>query len=75
MISGHTHGGQVRRPFLGAPILPVKNKAYSSGLIVTDHSRVFISRGIGWAIAPVRLNCPPEIAVLVLEPAPATVRM
>ena len=75
MISGHTHGGQVRLPFLDAPILPVKNKAYSSGLIVTDHSRVFISRGIGWAIAPVRLNCPPEIAILVLEPAPATVRM
>jgi predicted MPP superfamily phosphohydrolase len=67
-ISGHTHGGQVRLPILGTPLLPVKNKAYSSGLVVTDHSRVFISRGIGWALLPVRLGCPPEIAVLELEP-------
>ena len=69
MLCGHTHGGQVALPLLGAPILPVKNKDYSSGL---KHSPsgcpVFISRGIGWAIAPVRFNCAPEIAVLELVP-------
>lgn len=66
-LSGHTHGGQVRLPFVGTPILPVRNKNYSSGL---KYSRrgvpVFISRGIGWAHYPVRFNCPPEIAVLEL---------
>ena len=66
VLSGHTHGGQVVLPFVGPPILPVKNKLYSSGLITTSKAPVFISRGIGWAIYPVRFNCFPEIAVLEL---------
>jgi predicted MPP superfamily phosphohydrolase len=66
VLSGHTHGGQVVIPFLGAPKLPVKNKAYSSGLISTPKTPLFISRGIGWAIVPVRFNCYPEIAILEL---------
>jgi predicted MPP superfamily phosphohydrolase len=66
VISGHTHGGQVVVPFVGPPMLPVRNKAYSSGLINTPKTRLFISRGIGWSIYPVRLNCYPEIAVLKL---------
>jgi len=67
VMSGHTHGGQVVVPFLGAPVLPVRNKRYSSGLVTTPGTRVFISRGIGWALLPVRFNCPPEIAVLQLR--------
>ena len=68
VLSGHTHGGQVVLPFIGAPVLPVKNKKYASGLVDTEmkNTRMFISRGIGWAIYPVRLNCFPEIAVLEL---------
>lgn len=67
MISGHTHGGQVDIPFIGPPILPVQNKTYSSGLKTSPRgTRVFISKGIGWAIYPVRFNCVPEIAVLEL---------
>ena len=67
MISGHTHGGQVVLPFIGAPILPVANKTYSSGLKQSPKGQnVFISKGLGWAIAPVRFNCFPEIAVLEL---------
>jgi predicted MPP superfamily phosphohydrolase len=70
MISGHTHGGQVRIPFIGAPILPVRNKNYSSGLKSSPRGlSVFISRGIGWAILPIRFNCLPELAVLELVPA------
>lgn len=69
MLSGHTHGGQVNVPFVGTPILPVKNKNYSSGLKRSLRGEnVFISRGIGWAMYPVRFNCPPEIAVLELVP-------
>jgi predicted MPP superfamily phosphohydrolase len=68
-ICGHTHGGQVRLPFLGALRLPVRNPAYSSGLCRSPRGvRVFISRGLGWAIYPVRFNCRPEIAVLELVP-------
>ncbi|NQU39869.1 MAG: hypothetical protein HQ523_07955 [Lentisphaerae bacterium] len=71
MLSGHTHGGQVRIPFIGPPVLPVRNKNYSSGLKSSLRgATVFISRGIGWAILPVRFNCFPEIAVLELIPCP-----
>jgi predicted MPP superfamily phosphohydrolase len=67
MMSGHTHGGQVNVPFYGPPILPVKNKSYSSGLVKTTKSQsLFISRGIGWSIYPVRFNCFPEIPILEL---------
>jgi len=66
VLSGHTHGGQVVIPFWGAPRLPVANKAYCSGLIETPQTQLFISRGIGWTILPVRFNCYPEIAVLEL---------
>jgi predicted MPP superfamily phosphohydrolase len=64
MISGHTHGGQVKIPFIGTPVLPVKNKAYSSGFVRSRKTAVFISRGIGWAGLPIRFNCFPEIAIL-----------
>jgi len=69
MISGHTHGGQVRIPFVGTPVLPVENKTYNNGLKTSPRGlNVFISRGIGWSILPVRFNCFPEIAVLELVP-------
>lgn len=63
ILSGHTHGGQVSIPFFGPPVLPVNNKRYSSGLIETEKGNLFISKGIGWAIYPIRFNCYPEIAV------------
>ena len=66
VISGHTHGGQVVVPFYGPPVLPVQNKKYTSGLVQTEKTAVFISRGLGWALYPVRFNCPPEIALLEL---------
>ena len=67
MLSGHTHGGQVQIPFIGAPALPVRNKNYSSGLKTSPRGcKVFISKGIGWAIYPVRFNCFPEIAEIEL---------
>jgi predicted MPP superfamily phosphohydrolase len=69
MISGHTHGGQVKIPFIGTPMLPVQNKAYSSGFIRSQKTGVFISRGIGWAALPIRFNCFPEIAILILSAA------
>jgi predicted MPP superfamily phosphohydrolase len=70
-VTGHTHGGQVRLPFLGAPVLPVRNKTYSSGLKTSPRGEpVFICRGIGWSILPVRFLCPPELAVLELVPGP-----
>lgn len=66
VLCGHTHGGQIVLPFVGPPVLPVENKRYRSGLIATEKAHLFISRGIGWALYPVRFNCPPEIALLEL---------
>ncbi|MEQ1637283.1 MAG: metallophosphoesterase [Methylococcales bacterium] len=66
VLSGHTHGGQVVVPFWGPIRLPVENPLYSSGLIATPKAPLFISKGIGWAILPIRFNCYPEIAVLEL---------
>lgn len=66
ILAGHTHGGQVRLPFLGAPMVPVNNKSYTSGIFSTKNGTLFISRGIGWAILPIRFNCTPEIAILEL---------
>jgi len=72
MLSGHTHGGQVSIPFIGPPVLPVQNKNYSSGMKRSPRGcKVFISKGIGWAIYPVRFNCFPEIVVLELSPEKA----
>jgi predicted MPP superfamily phosphohydrolase len=72
MVSGHTHGGQVDIPFVGTPVLPVQNKSYSHGIIASPRGfPVFISRGIGWAVYPIRFNCFPEIAVLELVPSEA----
>lgn len=67
ILSGHTHGGQVKPPFLPAPILPVKNKKYSSGKIKLDDGRtLYINRALGhlWQI---RFNVRPEITVFKLS--------
>lgn len=70
LLAGHTHGGQVELPFIGIPMLPVKNKDYSYGLKTSPKGfPVFISKGIGWGIFPGRLNCLPEIPILELVPA------
>ncbi len=66
VISGHTHGGQVRVPFIAPPKMPVQHGRYISGLMQARRTRLFISRGIGWAGLPIRFNCFPEIAVLEL---------
>ncbi len=69
MLSGHTHGGQIYFPAFGAAWLPSKyGNKYCSGLVRGPASQVFVSRGLGEAGIPMRLNCPPEINVLTLTP-------
>ena len=69
-IAGHTHGGQVCIPGLGSPFAPIRNATYAWGLRRSPRGvPVFISRGIGWSVVPLRINCPPEIVVLELAPA------
>jgi predicted MPP superfamily phosphohydrolase len=68
ILAGHTHGGQVKIPFINPPILPVKNKKYSSGRIDLPNKRsLYINRGLGTSIIPLRFNVRPEITIFTLS--------
>lgn len=67
MLAGHTHGGQVRLPLLGAPVLPIRHRKYADGLVQGPHCPVFISRGLGMVSPPVRFLCRPEIVLITLR--------
>jgi uncharacterized protein len=70
MLSGHTHGGQVYLPGIGTGGLPSRyGDKYRGGLVAGPKSPVFVTRGLGEAGVPLRLNCPPEINLLTLVPA------
>lgn len=67
-LCGHTHGGQVRIPFFGAPIVPsCFGQKYAQGLVDGPHTLVYVNRGIGLIPPAVRFNCRPEITVLYLR--------
>jgi predicted MPP superfamily phosphohydrolase len=66
-ISGHTHGGQIVIPFLGPPVLPPSGRKYPSGLYKVGNMLQYTNRGVGTDTVSVRINCPPEITVFVLE--------
>lgn len=65
VLSGHTHGGQVVLPGIGA--IAGRKFPVLSGIGRSDNTTVFVSRGVGTVYVPVRLNCPPEVAVLTLR--------
>lgn len=69
MLSGHSHGGQIRIPFAGPLILPPLGKKYVEGHFVFGRTQLYVNRGIGTVGLPFRLNCPPEITVFTLEGA------
>jgi predicted MPP superfamily phosphohydrolase len=69
ILSGHTHGGQCKPPFLPPPVLPVKNRRYTSGEFALSGGRkMYISRGVGH-LMQVRFNVRPEITIFRLVSA------
>jgi predicted MPP superfamily phosphohydrolase len=69
ILSGHTHGGQCKPPFLPPPVLPVVNHRYTAGEFdLYDGRRLYINRGLGHSF-PVRFNCRPEITLFRLVDA------
>jgi predicted MPP superfamily phosphohydrolase len=69
ILSGHTHGGQCKPPFLAPPIVPVRNLRYTSGaIVVDDRRRLYISRGVGHNTM-VRFNVRPEVTLFTLQTA------
>jgi len=69
MLSGHTHGGQIRLPLLGALILPPLGQKYVEGLFRFGNMQLYVNRGIGTVGLPFRLNCPAEITIHMLQSA------
>ncbi len=67
-FAGHTHGGQVRLPFLGPLWLPPGSGRFVAGAYAEAGVPLFVSRGIGTSILPVRFLCRPELAITVLAP-------
>jgi predicted MPP superfamily phosphohydrolase len=68
VLSGHSHGGQVRLPGLGAPWLPKGTGPYVAGWYQHADTWMYVSRGLGWSLLPVRFRCPPELALVTLLP-------
>ncbi|MEP7118557.1 MAG: metallophosphoesterase [Acidobacteriota bacterium] len=69
ILSGHTHGGQVKPPFLPPPIVPVQNKRYTAGVFELPEGRtLYINRGVGH-LFQVRFNVRPEVTVFTLQRA------
>jgi predicted MPP superfamily phosphohydrolase len=66
MLSGHTHGGQVKLPLVGPLILPPLGKRYIEGLFRFGHMQLYVNRGIGTVGLPFRLNCPAELTHITL---------
>lgn len=66
-LAGHTHGGQVRLPWIGAPIVPsAYGQRFVAGIVVEEGRTLFVTTGVGTSIIPVRFRVPPEIAILTL---------
>lgn len=66
-LSGHTHGGQIRIPGIGALILPYLGRKYDIGLYRVNDMLLYTNRGLGVISEPVRYNCPPEITQFILQ--------
>src|SRR3989442_12459 len=67
VLAGHTHGGQVRLPGIGARWPPAGSESFESGWFYGQYARMYVTRGIGTSILPVRLFCRPEIALIPLR--------
>jgi predicted MPP superfamily phosphohydrolase len=70
VLAGHTHGGQVKPPFLPPPVLPVRNRRYTAGAFDVGPGRtMYVSRGLGHLIQ-VRFSVRPELTLFTLQRAP-----
>ncbi len=67
-LAGHTHAGQVRLPLLGALWRPPGSGRFDHGWYEASGTRLFVSRGVGTSLLPVRFWCRPELALITLGP-------
>jgi predicted MPP superfamily phosphohydrolase len=69
MLSGHSHGGQIRFPLVGAMVLPPLARKYVKGWFQLGRLQLYVNRGIGTIGLPLRFDCPPEITSITLRRA------
>jgi predicted MPP superfamily phosphohydrolase len=70
MLAGHTHGGQVRLPFIGSVVEASRfGERYEVGHVFENGHHLFVTTGIGTSIVPVRFGVPPEIVLLEVKTA------
>lgn len=67
-FSGHTHGGQIVLPYVGALFSNTSN-GLVEGLLKEDGKTIYTTRGVGTSRAPVRFNCPPLVTIVTLKKA------
>jgi len=66
-LAGHTHGGQVRLPFVGSPIVPSQfGQRFAAGHIVEGGRHLFVATGVGTSILPIRFRVAPAIVMLTV---------
>jgi predicted MPP superfamily phosphohydrolase len=76
VLSGHTHGGQIRLPIVGPLFLPTFGQKYVMGLMRFPTAnpgktvQLYVNRGLGTVALPMRMNCPPEITLITLSAEP-----
>jgi len=66
-LAGHTHGGQLRLPFLRPLWLPEGSGSYVAGWYEAKGSKLYVSRGLGTAMLPLRFLCRPELALITIS--------
>lgn len=69
VLAGHTHGGQIVLPGLGA--LAARKFPVAKGRLTRNATELYVSAGVGTVLVPLRLNCPPEVTVATLRPSPS----
>ena len=66
VLSGHTHGGQINFPVIGAPFKATRDPRYLKGLVQDGDRQTYVTRGVGHLVVPIRFNCPPEVTLITL---------
>lgn len=68
VLAGHTHGGQICLPRIGPVITNSRyGRRFVSGRVDLGAFQLYTSRGVGTVVAPMRMNCPPEVVLLTLR--------
>ena len=65
VLSGHTHGGQIVLPAIGA--VAARKFPVAKGRLTRDGTELYVSAGVGTVLIPLRVNCPPEVAIVTLR--------